>query len=129
MHFDVLFKAGILAIWTVGEPGAHGAGVTGMQGMGVSTPFAAAVAEATAGLVIDRHMPNGIMLTMGLWSMIFAAGIMTAVRFAGSTVNTLGAVPKEHWSIAPPHTNCPMGITRFPCKIWFHSTIIYAVRQ
>jgi hypothetical protein len=52
-------------IMTVGEPGAHGAGVTGMQGMGVRTPMAAAVAAATVGLAMDVHIANGGILTTG----------------------------------------------------------------
>ena len=59
---------------TVGEPGVHGAGMTGMQGMGVSTPKAAVVAEATVGFAREVHMPNGRMLTIGTLSIIFAAG-------------------------------------------------------
>src|SRR5438270_12945776 len=50
MHWNVLFRAGMPPIRTVGEPGAHGAGVTGIQGTGVRIPRAAAVAAATAGL-------------------------------------------------------------------------------
>ena len=46
---DELFNAGILAIFTVALPGDQGAGVTGMQGIGVNTPKAAAVAAATIG--------------------------------------------------------------------------------
>lgn len=42
-----LFSAGIPPIITVGEPGFHGPAGTGMQGIGVSTPRAAAVAAAT----------------------------------------------------------------------------------
>jgi len=51
---------------TVAAPGAQGALVAGMQGIGVSTPDAAAVAEATVGLARDWHMPNGAIFTMGL---------------------------------------------------------------
>lgn len=71
---EVLFKAGILLTNTVGAPTIHGAGVAGTQGTGVGTPMAAAVADIKAGLVGDMHIPNVGMLTMGLWSMIFAAG-------------------------------------------------------
>lgn len=46
----LLFNAGILAMSTVGEPGAQGVDVTGIQGMGVNTPIAAEVADATWGL-------------------------------------------------------------------------------
>lgn len=48
-----MFNAGVFPIITVGDPGAHGAGSTGMQGIGVRTPKAAAVAEATVGLAKD----------------------------------------------------------------------------
>ena len=40
-------RAGFFPTITVGEPGAHGAEVTGTQGIGVKTPCAAAVAEDT----------------------------------------------------------------------------------
>lgn len=66
MHLLVLSSAGMLAINTVGAPGTHGAGVTGTHGMGVSTPNAVAVAAATAGFVGVVHIPNGMMLTIGM---------------------------------------------------------------
>ena len=47
MHFDESFKAGMLPIMTVGEPGTQGATVLGTHGMGVNTPSAAEVAEAS----------------------------------------------------------------------------------
>lgn len=65
MHFELLFKAGKLLIKTVGEPGTQGATVAGIQGMGVSTPRAAAVAAATMGLANEVHMPKGEILAMG----------------------------------------------------------------
>lgn len=65
IHFELLFKAGKLLIMTVGDPGAHGAGITGKQGMGVSTPRAAAVALATVGFAKDVHMPKGGIFTSG----------------------------------------------------------------
>ncbi|CDI02003.1 conserved hypothetical protein [Candidatus Competibacter denitrificans Run_A_D11] len=71
---EVLFNTGILPNITVGEPTIHGAGVKGVQGTGVGTPIAAAVAETNAGLVGEKHMPKGMMLTIGLLSMILAAG-------------------------------------------------------
>lgn len=45
-------KAGILEISSL-PPGAHGATIAGIQGIGVKTPIAAAVAEATVGLLGD----------------------------------------------------------------------------
>ncbi len=50
INWLVLVSAGIFPIKTVGEPGTQGAGVTGTQGIGVKTPLAAAVADATVGL-------------------------------------------------------------------------------
>ncbi len=66
MHWQVLFNAGMLLISTSGTPGTQGAAVTGTHGMGVSTPKAAAVAAATAGLLGVVHMPNGGMLAIGM---------------------------------------------------------------
>lgn len=111
MHLELLFRAGILANRTVADPGTHGAVVTGMQGIGVSTPKAAAVAEATAGLDGELHMPKGGMLRIGLLSMILAIGIVVVTRFAGKTLNVLGAAPKLHLSMAPPHTILPIIVT------------------
>lgn len=49
ISLDELLSAGMLAIITVALPGVQGAAVIGVQGIGVSTPSAAAVADATAG--------------------------------------------------------------------------------
>lgn len=109
IRVDVLFNAGILAIITVGEPGVQGAAVTGIQGMGVNTPKAAAVAEATVGLANDMHMAKGMMLTIGMLSMMLASGIFEDItRFVGSTTNEEGAVPNEHIRLAPIQTCCGM---------------------
>jgi hypothetical protein len=72
---DELFSEGLFPIITVGEPGAQGAGVTGIQGIGVSTPKAAAVAAATVGLAMDWHMAKGMIFNIGMLSMMVAAGI------------------------------------------------------
>jgi hypothetical protein len=56
-------------------PGAHGDTITGMQGIGVSTPIAAEVAEATVGFAIDRHIPNGIIFIIGAKSIILALNL------------------------------------------------------
>ena len=95
----------MLPIMTVGDPGAHGAAVTGTQGMGVSTPSAAAVAAATVGFEGELHIPNGGIFAIGMLSMIVAAeGPPAMVAFAGSTTRLLGATPKLHCIIAPMHT-------------------------
>jgi hypothetical protein len=108
INLELLLSAGILPICTVGQPGAHGAAVTGMQGIGVKTPNAAAVAAATIGLAMDWHMPKGKIFTIGLLSIILAIGIVVVTRFAGNTISELGATPKLHCKSAPPHTTWPI---------------------
>src|SRR6267142_3732810 len=100
MHLEVLLSAGIPPIRQVAEPGTQGA-VTGMQGMGVKTPSAAAVAAATVGLAMDIHMPKVGMLVMGMESAMLAAGVVAFVLLVGSTLRTAGATPKEHIIMAP----------------------------
>jgi len=107
LHLEVLFRAGIFASITVGEPGAQGAGVFGIHGIGVSTPMAAAVAAATVGLAMDIHIPNGGIFTIGLLSMILPAGgppHMTLL--VGKTFSDDGAIPKVHIIIAPETVSC-----------------------
>lgn len=105
INFDWAVRAGIFPTSTVGEPGAHGAGVVGIQGIGVSTPSAAAVAAATVGLAILLHIPNGIIFTNGLLSIIFAIGmLLTRVRLVGSMFSMPGAMPNEHCNNAPVQT-------------------------
>ncbi len=105
ISLEVLFNAGMFAIITVGDPGAQGAAITGMHGIGVSTPSAAAVAAATMGFAMELHMPNGAMLTMGLLSMMLAAGVPDSTLFAGSTASADGATPKLHCNNAPMQTS------------------------
>ena len=97
MHLLELFSAGFLPIITVGEPGAQGAVVTGMQGWGVKTPLAAVVAAATCGLANELHIPKGMIFFIGMLSMITAAGFLVPLtRFSGVTIMALGATPKVH---------------------------------
>jgi hypothetical protein len=98
MHFEQSFSAGNPPISTVGEPNTHGEAVEGTQGIGVSTPIAAAVAAATAGLARELHIPKGNIFDMGLLSMIFAIGSVVefiAVLY-GCTINVDGFAPKVH---------------------------------
>ena len=63
------------------------------------------MAAATIGLAGLVHMPNGMMLTIGMWSMMLAAGTFVVITlFGGSTTSELGATPKLHCSIAPMQT-------------------------
>jgi hypothetical protein len=64
-----------LPIFTVGQGGAHGAGVAGMHGAGVCTPSAAAVVAITAGFEGLLHMPNGTMFAIGMLSMMVATNL------------------------------------------------------
>jgi hypothetical protein len=87
----------------------HGAGMTGMHGIGVrvNTPraaaVAAAVADATVGFVTVVHIPNGIMLSIGTISTMVPTGIPAIMTIGGFGIITRddGAVPKLHWHIAP----------------------------
>lgn len=104
---EVLFKAGMLASSTVGDPGIQGAGVAGTHGTGVGVPIAAAVADTKAGLVGDMHIPKDGMFTMGLLSMILAAGWLPVItRFCGSTMRVLipGGTANMHFNVAPLQT-------------------------
>lgn len=86
----------------------------GMQGCGVKTPDAAAVAAMTCGLAGQAHMAKGWMLTIGRWSMMVAAGwLLDSMRFIGKTVKVEGAAPKLHCKTAP-LTTCgvPMSVLR-----------------
>jgi hypothetical protein len=96
---------------TVGEPGAHGAIVFGIHGIGVSTPSAAAVAVATVGFAILVHTPKVGILTMGLKSMIVAAGGPPVITILlGIILNGAGVAPKLHCIIAPAHACTPIVI-------------------
>jgi hypothetical protein len=109
MQVHVLFSAGMLPIMVVAAPGVQGAVVTGMHGIGVKTPRAAAVAEATVGLAIDMHIPKGGMFVMGMWSIMFAAGAVALTLFTGKTLRADGATPKVHIMTAPEVTWLGMG--------------------
>src|SRR6478752_9446051 len=110
LSLHVLSSEGMFPSSTVGAPGTHGAGVAGIQGMGVNTPRAAAVAAATIGFAGLRHMPKGMMFSIGTWSMMLAAGWLPDItRFTGSTISALGAMPMEHMSCAVLTTCMGMG--------------------
>ena len=81
----------------------HGEVITGMQGIGVRTPIAAAVAVATIGFVIVLHIPKGLIFSKGAKSHIVAKGKPAIKEVLGRTERTDGAFPKEHFKQAP-HT-------------------------
>ena len=52
------------------------------------------------------HIPKGIILTIGLLSIMVAAGLLVALTlFAGRTWKFEGATPKEHTNVAPATTS------------------------
>lgn len=102
-------SAAWIPIVTTETPGVHGPAVIGEQGCGVSTPCAAAVAEATCGLLIDLHMPKGAMFTLGCISATLAAGAPSASTLSsGATDNFEGEPPMEHERVAPLTTSLAM---------------------
>jgi hypothetical protein len=101
MHVHVDVNAGMLPICVSAAPGTHGPVTTGMHGAGVSTPMAADVAAATAGLDGVVHIPNGGMFVIGTMSCTVPAGLpSTSTRFVGNTLSVDGAMPKLHVSVA-----------------------------
>jgi hypothetical protein len=117
MHLEEACRAGLLPIITVAEPGLHGALVTGTQGCGVSTPCAAAVADATCGLASELHMPKGAIFIIGALSMMVAAATLLPFTIVpGNTTREAGVVPNEHCIVAPFTTNCGMTILLF--RLW-----------
>lgn len=118
IHLQLSSNAGSIHIFSC-PPGAHGAVMAGTQGIGVSAPMAAAVAEATVGLDSERHMPKGLMFSMGAKSMMLAIGILPHIGRIPMTVRGEGATPKLHWSNAPLVTN-------FPISYFFSSVLSLA---
>jgi hypothetical protein len=68
-----------------------------MQGIGVRTPRAAAVAAATIGFAMFMHVPNGVIFMNGMWFIIVAIGIFFATtQSIGGTIKGVGAAPNTH---------------------------------
>jgi hypothetical protein len=99
---QLLVRAGMFSTNTSAFPGIHGVVIAGMQGAGVGTPMAAAVAEMTAGFMGDEHMPKDEILVPGAKSLIFSFGMFDKNTFReGFAINGHGAIPKEQVIIAP----------------------------
>ena len=102
---QVWCRAGLPATRVFDAPGDQGEIVAGMQGIGVNTPRAASVAEATSGLAKDVHTPKDWMFTKGRLSIILAAGILLVITlFIGKTIKEDGVVPKVQANDAPIQT-------------------------
>ena len=98
---------------TFGLVGIHVPAGMGMHGCGVSTPSAAAVAAATAGLARDVHIPKGPILAPPCESVMVAAGLPCAITLVCEvTLTGAGAVPIVHIAVPPAATSSLM-ILRF----------------
>lgn len=105
LHVQALWSAGIFPSVTLVAPGTQGV-VTGTQGIGVSTPRAAAVAAATVGFDGVVHMMKDGMFAIGAQSMMVAAGTFETFTIGvGVTTRVAGPVPNVH-TIAAPMTTC-----------------------
>jgi hypothetical protein len=111
MHLLSLVSMDFPPAEMVGAPGIHGPVVAGTQGIGVSTPSAAAVADMTVGFVGDLHTPKEAMLVMGAKSIVVAAGLLSTITVPGSTLSGTGAAPMLHWIKAPVATKSGMRTT------------------
>jgi hypothetical protein len=82
MALASVVSTGLPLTSTVGLLIIQGPAIIGRQGIGVSTPSAAAVALATVGFAILWHMPN-VAILAGLISSMVPAGIpLRTVAFA-----------------------------------------------
>ncbi len=80
-----------------------------MQGIGVKTPIAAAVAAITVGLVGAEHIPNDAMFVIGAKSIMLAFGLPFSITVrAGNTTSGQGVRPKEQVMVAPVVTKAPI---------------------
>ena len=111
VHLDSIDAAGMPITVTLAAGGAQGAGTTGMQGIGVSTPIAADVAAETCGFDIDVHIAKGMMLVIGTIMFVVRTGMFIELAwFIGTTDTGDGAVPNEHWQVVPCVTSIGMAV-------------------
>ena len=68
-------RIGLPPIRIDGLTACHGPAGTIVQGIGVNTPSAAAVAAATCGVAKGMHIPNGAMFVPGAISIMVAMGL------------------------------------------------------
>lgn len=104
-HCDPATTTGAPPAVICGAIGVQGATMTGTQGIGVSTPSAAAVAAATVGFANDWHMPKGGMFAPGTMSVMFATGRPSTAGRGATTFRVDGTMPNEQVIIAPDTTH------------------------
>jgi hypothetical protein len=111
MAFASLVKTGFPPARHFGDVAVQGPATAGIQGCGVNTPNAAAVAAATCGFAILEHIPQLEILTLGAKSIIVATGFPSAkTKFCEVTLSVAGVVPKGHKILAPAATITPINI-------------------
>ena len=90
-------RQGLPPMRTLGLVGIHAPAGCGIQGCGVRTPRAAAVAAATWGLASDVHSPKGPTFTSAEKSEMVPQGLPPAKTLAlVVTLRGAGAVPMVH---------------------------------
>src|SRR5690349_2886173 len=95
MSWQLTSTAGMARLIVGGVPGIQGEVAMGTQGIGVSTPRAAAVAAATVGLAIEVQAPNGGTLATGAKAEMLAEGTAgVTIEPVGRTTRLAGATPK-----------------------------------
>lgn len=124
IHLLLSVSAGMFITLTWALPGAQGAAITGTHGIGVSTPMAAEVAEATVGLDSDWHIPN-VGMFAGVKSIVVAINMFIHLGRRGTvTISEQGVIPKLHWSIAPIVTKFPIFLKYY--KLVTHQNLLHA---
>ncbi len=107
MHLLSIVRQGLPPASTGDPPGVQLPAVEGTQGWGVSTPMAAAVAEATCGLAMLVHIPKLGMFKIPVPSAMVPIGFPSAnVDMLFVALKDAGPVPKEQVSDAPVTTIC-----------------------
>ncbi len=92
--FPLLSKAGLPQTFTFEDAAPHLPVTIGMQGTGVNTPNAAAVAAITMGFAIDWHIPKGKIFKNGVESEMLATGwLLLNTTFLGKISSGTGAMP------------------------------------
>ena len=111
MALQLLSNVGNPPVNTAVLPVIQGVTVMGMQGIGVRTPSAAAVAAATMGLAMLEHIPKVGISAMGVKFIIVPTWVIAVTMAMGVAFSVAGAAPKVQLIIAPVTQICGMGLT------------------
>ena len=108
INLHELSNVGMPPVNTAVLPVIQGETVIGMQGMGVRTPIAAAVAAATVGLARLMQVPKVGMLAMGVKFMMVPTCRVAVTMALGVTISEEGAAPKVQDIMAEVTQTCGM---------------------